>query len=336
MAFTNLTKIEDLNELVDIVAPLIARHDSDGFGWAALGENGVFGEKMLGGIEMYKSRLGMQDNIVQGPYIETSHEYIGSQSKLIGAGIFHGRFSTNHVSLVNTHPLQKSGWTLIHNGVVTDHGPKYKMKTSNDTEHVLHRLVTEGIKGVSRRLTGYYAVAALDPKGLLHIIRDAIAPLVVAYIADIDSKVFATNALLIEELCEAMEWTCGPMEKVKDNVHLTFNGNNLVECVSFKSRGHSALEAKHASKSLGYEIQGLLDDSEERVATVASKDDYEKFFEEVDLMDSSYEIFDDNDHMLQVWEFRKLSQEEQLNCLIIRPDGTVMTPYNYDNPRLAM
>lgn len=334
MVFTNLSKAKakDLPKLVNTIGRTL--NEPHGFGYAIQGENGLFGERTLK-TQSFKSALSR--SLPEFNFLNRTYNRIGTRSPIIGAGIFHGRTSTNDKTLINTHPIQKHGWTVIHNGVVSDHGPKYNMITTNDTEHIVERLATGGIESIETHLTGYYAVAAFDHEGLLHVFRDDRAPLYFAEVETIGSYVFATTESSIEKVCSEMKWKVSVIQPLADNYYTVWNGNSLVSESTFQPRGATFDENKWATESLrefkssysGY--SSLYSDSKE---TEPYSRDEMKFLEETETLDASYLILDYRENRIDLTEFRTYSPDEKLCCLIVRPDGTVMDPADYTTDTL--
>jgi hypothetical protein len=325
LAFTNLSKVKNLNEFTETVAKHITKSERDGFGYAIQGKHGLFGERT---INPSSFRYSMGQETFTAPYLEQTYNQFGKVSKPAGAGIFHGRTSTNLKSLVNTHPIERNRWFLIHNGVVSNHGAKYEMHTSNDTEHLVHYLSTGGITEVARQLTGYYACAAFSPDGRLHIFRDVIAPLVATRIPKLDTVVFGTNAALIQGICSDLKLEYSNIEPMFDNQYVVFFDNQVELINSFCSRGYEASEAGLASKSLGRELEPNLEF--EVYNAEGFTDDEACFLEEMRLhADHTYTILDYRENRMELDEFLSLSPEEQIACTAIRPDGTVVDPADY-------
>lgn len=248
MAFTNLSKTNKINGLGAAVFAELTHYEKDGFGYAIQGAKGIFGERTLN-KEISFPNISRKDT--QAPFLNKICNRFGSKSKAVGGAIYHGRTSTNTVNLLNTHPIIKHGWTLVHNGVVTNHGPAYQQITTNDTEHLVEQLGTVGISGIEEFITGYYAIAAFDPQGALHIIRDGQARLYCAEIPEWDTWVFSTLASSIENVCEAMEVKHSTIEPVNDNVHLIFVDNKLVHHATITPRGWTYRESSQSYRSLG-------------------------------------------------------------------------------------
>ena len=184
------SKVKQQNKLINTAAKLLSEYEKHGFGYVAQGERGVFGERSLS-PSTFKTSFDVSD--FEAPFVENKSNTFGVKTKFSGSVLFHGRTSTNDISLINTHPINKRGWSLIHNGVVSNHGPKYEMTTTNDTEHLVEYLSTVGVSGIEQHLSGYYAIAAIAPDGITHILRDDTATLFVARVDSIDSYIIATT-----------------------------------------------------------------------------------------------------------------------------------------------
>lgn len=252
LAMTNTKKLNLSKCLNDIGNTLLAAED-DGFGYAIQGKNGVFGEKTI--AKRFFTRLSRL-NHVQLPIVKKKYMGFGSPSELTGPGIFHGRTSTNVISLIDTHPMQIDNWNLIHNGVVDDLGPFYEKKTENDSEDVLRRLI-DGVGNpnpmadIEKYLQGYYAFAAIDPEGRLHVARDQYAPLCIAWSGVYETFIIATNPGLILKVNKILDAKIGPIDEIQDETYCIFNGNELIHCQDFDSLGYTMRQSQHATASLG-------------------------------------------------------------------------------------
>ncbi len=259
LAFTNTKKL-DLKKSVNAIGNIMLALEKDGFGYAVQGPSNVFGEKCV--AKQFQSRQYSRYE-VRLPVVKKTHERFGSMEPCAGPGIFHGRTSTNVKGLLNCHPMQREdengGWHLIHNGVVTDHGPKYSKNTQNDSEDVLHRLM-HGIEQVEAHLEGYYAFAAIDPQGRLHIGRDNIANLHMAWSQTLETFIIGTTVDLIKSVAKQLKAKIGPIDEINDNVYMIFDGNDVVYHRTISPRGYSSSQSRWASKSLGREISpGVYD-----------------------------------------------------------------------------
>jgi hypothetical protein len=214
------------------------------------------------------------------------------------------------------------------------------MLTTNDTEHLVHYLGTESMKSIERHLTGYYAFTAIDPQGQLHVVRDSIATLYMSYISTIDSYIFATVQDLIIDVCKDLKWSHSVISPVKNNQHIIFKDNTIVSHTEINPRGRTNYESQFASKSLGRELtdvsfkptlkaQGIDNEYQALDESQAS------YFAEVDsCLDKSYSFRDYHDQKMTLEDFQALSDDEKLYCTVIRPDGTICCPWDYELDRL--
>ncbi len=345
MAFTNLTKVKNIQKLVNTVVRALEGED-DGFGYSIQTANGVYGERSLNPLTF---KYSMKREQMKFPFLIDEYNRFGVLAPPSGGGIFHTRTSTNDRTLINTHPINKHGWSLIHNGVVTDHGPKYEMATTNDTEHVLERLVSGGINAVAEHLSGYYGVAALDPMGKLHVFRDDRAPLYFAEVKDIDSYIIATTDEAIEEVAKVMKWTLPVIQLLADNHYLIFEGNNIINQEVFTPRGSTWNEDRLADLSLGetvkpdagnkwtesVETYRPYREMETRWHDSGLSEDEILFLEEIETtMDSTYHVIDYRGNPIDVEDFFQMNPEEMLCCTVIRPDGTLCDQMDYHTDKL--
>jgi hypothetical protein len=330
---TKTNKIEKVSKVTETIAEHLLEVERDGFGYAIQGTKGHFGERT--NRDTFESRFGREHLVIRSPIFEHTANTFGVFGKPLGGGIFHGRTSTNHKTLKNTHPIRRNEWTLIHNGVVTNHGPTYTKDTTNDSEDVVHFLSTEGIGAIEKHLSGYYAFAALDPSGRLHIGKDATAQLYVAKCETLGSLVFCTSEDLMRDICKALKWKIGPVERVKDNIYMVFDvDGNLIEQTEIKPLGVSYRESRHSSLSLGYELKTIsnyaetYEDTYQPASRYAVEEDmYYDFLAECARVDESYEIYDSYMTPMSLAEFKKLDDIAKAECIIYRHDGSLMSAY---------
>jgi len=228
-AMSNTSKLTRKNfiNLLRIVHPIITHSEVDGFGWAVLGESGIYGEKYINPTEFdFRIFNNVKENKILKELIKEEASSFGQASKPIGPLLIHGRTSTNDKTLTNTHPFIKNNWTLIHNGVVDNLGETYIMDSTCDSEHLIHYLSSGGIESIEKYVSGYYAVAAIDPNGNLHVFKDDIASLYVAYIKTIDSFIFSTTKDMISITCKKMKWEYTEINPMKGNFYMVINKEN--------------------------------------------------------------------------------------------------------------
>lgn len=370
LAFSNTKKI-NLSRCLNSIGNTLLKTEDDGFGYAIQGKDGVFGEKTTS--KKFRTRLSKPNQIIL-PIVKKQYMSFGKPTELTGPGIFHGRTSTNYISLLNTHPMQADGWHLIHNGVVEDLGPHYAKLTQNDSEDVLKRLM-DGIgkpnpmEDIEKYLEGYYAFAAIDPQGQLHIARDKNATLYMGYSDKYETYIFGTTESLIIKVSKILDAKIGPIDELQEDLYCIFSGNELIHCQDFKSMGYTNMQARYAQQSLGRDLGGAgvkdvtggVYDATKRINNVteeewqggieeflthegskhpdrswrdAEEESYYKWRNEIDNMDASYQIYALDDRSLTVDEFKQMDFIQQELCTIIRSDGTVVDPEDYETLRL--
>lgn len=310
----------------------LCARERDGFGWAALGTKGVFGERY---VKPNDFDFRIAKKAFNLPISVKNANSFGQLSKVKGAVIAHGRTSTNNVSLANTHPFVKNNWTLIHNGVVQHHGDKYDMDSTCDTEHLAYNLSTGGVEAIERNITGYYAIGAISPDGKLHVIKDATAQLNIAYVENIKSYIIGTTRDIIKEVADNMKWKISPIDAVTDNVHAVFEGNNMVHQASISPRGRSSYYGGDdmdylAAKAFGYknersdkwDYKNATSDwltSEESRLTKQGGIVVNPLKEEVT---KDCEIFMIDGTEIDFEDYQFLPVDERMKCTIIKSDGT--------------
>jgi predicted glutamine amidotransferase len=247
-----IPSVKKLNEdqikgLVKAVAGVMTQRDSDGFGYAYVGKEGLYAERFLD-VERIKPMLPEAPN---ANFLEPESDCVGTISKPVGGLIVHSRTSTNVTTLQATHPFVKDGKALIHNGVCTNVGDPVEYPSGNDSEMLFQHYLLGGMSRVAASVAGYYAVGLLDAdKRQTVVFKDSTAHLHSVYVKTLGSLVFATTPEILDKVCKYFKEQCRVM-RVKDNVHLTFDANGkLIEQSDFVPMKRTFGELD--SKSLGY------------------------------------------------------------------------------------
>lgn len=247
----NTTKIihEDLETLVNIAARNIGESERDGLGLVAKREDGsefilkttVYGQDFLQSKHVPFLKGGVIRN-------DVTFENITSL-------VLHGRTSTNVMGVQAAHPIEKHDIMLCHNGVVEYSGPEYNSLTGNDTEHLVESLHLEGIAGVTKYTSGYYAAAYYrknDPH--LYLFKDNIAPLCAAYIPLYETYIFCSRHDVLRDILEAFGLYEGEdfsIHDVEDNFSAKFLGNDLISFESITPKAAVRYDRSLMAKSLG-------------------------------------------------------------------------------------
>ena len=327
LLITNTQKIKGTKKLINAAIDLL-KTERDGFGYHIQGLAGDYIER-TNKIDGFKCSID-RDNKIK-PFEVESYSRQGSFSKSKGVAMFHGRISTNDKSIVNVHPIQKNGWSIVHNGVVTNHGEKYLKNTQNDSEDIAHYLSTTGIKGIESNLSGYYAVGALDPDGKLHVIKDSTASLYSCEVSEWSAQVFATTARIIEDLCAAFGVTPGVIREVQDNTYLIYDKGELVSHSTISPRGYSSYESRFSGLSLGRDLEQvspLTVNVESGQSWNDSPLDYDidSYLEDIDKNWKEYQFYDRKDSPINYHDFQKMSIEDKLLCSVFDYSGFPLEP----------
>jgi len=197
-------------------------------------------------------------------------------------------------------------------------------------------LSTEGISGIEKNLTGYYAIGAIDPQLNLHVIRDSSASLYVACNTTLGCLIFGTTEELIENVAKDLKWKIDAIEQVKGNIHLIFNSKgDIISNNPINPRGWTTYESKWADRSLGYNLTEKYYESKEW-STLDNEDDYYDLYKnEISNADASYKFYDWNGREMEYAEFMACDEMTKYDCTVTRADGTVVDPKDYYRERLA-
>ena len=313
------------NQLENVVKTVenAMKVEKDGFGITALHNNGHIAARKY--LKTYEASI-LKDSSPWTPVSKKSYQDIGKIfPDDITSLILHGRTSTNSVSLINTHPIIKNDHFLSHNGVVEDSGPKYIPTTSNDTEHIVERLTTQGLSAIEKYISGYYACMYFK-KGSdsLHIFRDNIATLHIGYSEDLESYILATTQDLIKQVAKALKIKINNIDEVEDNVYFELTASNDFENIQyFTPKGRSSYSDSKSHLSLGYSFNDYSGKEYYSKNDYYSMDSEDEFLWEVENnADNTWTFM--NDRISYTFEeFMKLSDDEKLKCEVIRSDGTI-------------
>lgn len=256
-ALTSLKNIVVDNVLLDSVKKAVCKHnDKDGFGYAILDDkNNICGERTTKPLNFNPLNSKKGSKTLALPIVENSSNVFGMLKANPKSLIAHGRYSTNTISLENTHPFYNGNEALIHNGVVQDayNEVTSKLLTDCDSEILLRHWEQGGIDSIERGVTGYYAMAVLDNTGILHIVRDDKAVLFIAWIKTIRSFAIATTQEIIKDICKDMKWEYEYPELILDNTYVVFDGNEIVSHRAIECLGYVPSLSKIDNVVLGIE-----------------------------------------------------------------------------------
>ena len=173
LGFSTEKKVEQ-KQLEDIIYTCreLLKDQRDGFGYALSGGDvsGIASLRLTSGT-MYGYNYepaGEWRDFVNVPY-----EKRGEVAPCTAA-LFHGRTSTNHIKIQNSHPVVNENLALAHNGIVEYSGKKRRKAGTCDSEDLFNTFsVGKGWRELSKYYSGYAAVLIIKPGGTLVIYRDA-------------------------------------------------------------------------------------------------------------------------------------------------------------------
>ncbi len=230
--------------------------DTDGFGYAAINSDtlAVFGERFLN-VKAINFQLTpnnptpinqegciaqevmpddvpteLADMFLPDKIAPVSpSNFFGTYGKPVGAFLAHARYSTNQVSLTNTHPHRTEKYTLIHNGVVRNVGAYVTRVSTCDTEYLVRHLTNEGVKGMVKSVIGNYAIGAIchDTLDFL-LVKDDKTDLFGAWVSRLDAMVVGTDEDQLIEICEGMKWKYSETRFMQDCIMRLFDVNGTL------------------------------------------------------------------------------------------------------------
>lgn len=339
----NASKIEDMDKFSRAMAYVL--HDqNDGFGYAALGENGVYGAKTLYPYAFSKFKQPKQN------WLKVNTEYFGAPSPKYRSAMFHGRISTNKGGIINTHPMIRDNSYLIHNGVVDNLGEGYKKTTSNDSEDVLYHYLDGGIEKVSNNVMGYYACVVFKEDGTVTLFKDSIAPMLWAWSDSLNSAVYASTQQVLDKISNFIEEGLEGVPLL-DNVHIVFDKDgNEVELSRFTPIDRMSANArKNSKKSIGKVVPGQHLLPIHPSSYVTPTDNSEEYYDIregddkhlVEIISPEYitmlTVFNDEyvaiyeDKILTTEEFKNLKLGEKISAVVKDPDGNVVDPFDWSH-----
>ncbi len=233
-----IAKINDSNRdncwaMAIALGDIMSRTQRDGLGYAAFDKSGrIFGERWL------ENKLAFTDFSVNSKLtpakIEKVYNFFGEAvlRQEAQAIILHGRMATCGRGLVNTHPfidnLDKPNTAIIHNGIIANDDEHEKKFSTCDSEVLVHlyekfRVAEklDNIKKLAAELIGWFTVLNLttEPEGRMVMDIYTDAPRLNSYfVKELDTRVYSTSAMDIEEAAEILGFTISDRQTVKSNL----------------------------------------------------------------------------------------------------------------------
>jgi predicted glutamine amidotransferase len=253
-------KKEAADRAIIAAAKVIRITERDGFGFAQHGTTGLRSRFMtpadfteMDAIPNMYKRTGKAAAAFAVTY-RTAHEGV---YKPHGSMIVHGRTATCGINLENVHPFRRQGWTLAHNGVISWGGkaaPAHD-KVTCDSQHLIIAMADNATldarKADMRKINGYAAFLATDPRGNLTAAVDAQASLY-AGVTSRQRWIFGTTAAIVNAIADAFGAKNVTPYKMDDWTWLEFKqGQSEPELSEWKHGDANKKQMGFASKSLG-------------------------------------------------------------------------------------
>lgn len=222
---------KDLSQLawdfVSYASNEMTKEDRDGFGYAALTPGrDLFGEKWTDVEKRFLPNSFIDEpGVYKTPFFDAvtpPEDYVrfGVKETRISAIIAHSRLATCGRELENVHPFVRNGIALVHNGIIFNTLEHEKVVSSCDSESLLTLYLQEDVRNapakiqaVSNELVGSYAAAVLHSDGL-DVFRNSMAELVVAWVEELKTWVFATTKEILEAGAHGISSTLGPVLRI--------------------------------------------------------------------------------------------------------------------------
>ncbi len=232
-------------EFIYKIAEKMSLGNNDGMGYAAVDNQGnLFGERWFYNREFYDIPKANVNSIVAkalGSFatpsmsinlLEKDYSSFGDAPSLdkMSAITLHARAATSAKVHSNTHPFVDKDTSLIHNGVIRNED-KFKLKLSTcDSEAILISYLDNKVNldphkhlnVMSDSLIGYYVAALFtrdkEGKRVLDIIKANNDNLFCSYVSDLDSLVFTSSKLNLEETCKELNFNYSAPAQLADGM----------------------------------------------------------------------------------------------------------------------
>lgn len=234
-------KSEENWEFIEEMGKEMSDSNKDGLGYVSLNPttNNICIERWHNNYEAFDVRGS--DSSVAKKYKgflkaeSVNHKYIqiGEYIKDLSAVLLHTRMATTAKTFNNTHPFydEKTGTTLIHNGVIRNVEREDNIRSTCDSERILNKYLEhniavhpENIQKVVDDLEGNFAcgVLAHDGKEVIIDVFKSRASLYGAFIHELGCMVFATSIYNVQAVCKKLNLTITEKFECKDDMLIRF------------------------------------------------------------------------------------------------------------------
>lgn len=252
---------EQAYDLAIALTPYMTKNDSDGFGIASLGDNGLFTERWtdVNDAWMHRDKRGPVTLLDQAFDDASDYAFTGTASSRTYALMLHARMATTPLGINNTHPfMSDDGKTaLIHNGVIHNATQLGLKNTTCDSEAILLRYQDYDmannllrVQDLADDLVGYYACGVFSNSAegwILDIFKDTGAQLSAVYVNELETYVYCTRAEFVIDACADVGLTVGKVRDVKANVAIRYNAltGEVLDVLTFEGRAAYQSEVRH-------------------------------------------------------------------------------------------
>lgn len=260
-------KQAELQAMMAAAAPFLTDGNDDGVGYAAMGANGIVGERWLQVDEAFKTQWTspynpttamLREHFKDSLIIEGSYSYNHFKERNNGhdapftSVIMHARMATCAISIENTHPFYREGTAMTHNGTIQNHDKLSKLYSTCDSEVILNSYVDNevnkdptNVQKVADSLRGAYAVGFLstDNEGrqILDVFKNG-PSLNMCHVKELDAIVICTSTTVIDAVLEKLNWSRGEMMVVRREMLIRFDavtGEFLLKQEFKEATGHT-------------------------------------------------------------------------------------------------
>lgn len=226
------------------VTPFMCASDRDGFGYFALGSDGMFGERWLNPKDAWNDNKTMMSPAEEALLMEHQgfmhvtglaafKNSFGKKTQRMHTLALHSRMATCEKGLKNVHPFVNGNTAIIHNGAIDNPTVYGKRESTCDSEVILLGYDAYDIANAPMnldemvfRLDGWLASVALtqNSKGqwLLDVFKDG-TNLHAVFVYPLNTIVFATDPMHVINACKVLKWKYGAIMKIEDYTHMRYD-----------------------------------------------------------------------------------------------------------------
>lgn len=274
-------------QLAKVLTPHLVANDDDGFGYMALGDEGLFGERWLDVTDAWKYRssdTAVLNSETYWPYADVleslvPHNTFGTHTPRTYAIALHSRKATCGVSLQNVHPFvaKDNKSAVVHNGIINNSAAFPSAVSTCDSEAILTNIaavdMADGlyhVQALANKLTGWYAYASFiqckDGTWVLDIVKDKVTDLYAMLVPNLDAWVFVTDLDHLLDALETLKWKKGGAFKVTGGraVRADAKTGDILDTASFNPR--SMTNESYWNGMAASEGSGRMDDFDDYYA----------------------------------------------------------------------